>query len=313
MCDYKNKRRYRISNKIWSVIKSLFIKRIMAFKKVSEQLLGILEHNVLEGEREWLLLKLKQIIGEKSTRDLYMTYSLIPSKITLTTSLSLQLADADLKAYLKLQEANIQQISRIYLLVRVLEENSEFFTPKVANIIQVADTGELETFLKFLVLLPNPEEYKNQAVEALRTNIATVFNAITMHNPYPALYFNDQQWNQMYLKAAFMQQDLRGILSVDERANKDLARIISDYAHERWAASRDIDPYFWRPAAAFLEDGLLPDMERLFKSDNVLERKVASLCCVASESKQAKSLLLKHPEFVSQIESGELSWENLEK
>ncbi|GGW33087.1 EboA domain-containing protein [Arenibacter certesii] len=285
----------------------------MAFKKVSEQLSVILENNVQEIEREWLFSKLDQIVSEKSTRDLYMTYSLIPSKITKNNSLTLEISDDDLKSYLELQKANIQQIARIYLLVRVLEENSEFFTPKVANIIQVSDTGELETFLKFLVFLPNPSEYKHQAVEALRTNIATVFNAITMHNPYPALYFNDQQWNQMYLKAAFMQQDLTGILSVDERANKDLARIISDYAHERWAASREIDPYFWRPAAAFLEDGLLPDMERLFKSENVLERKVASLCCAASNSDRAKDLLEKHPEFSDQIASGTLSWQNLEK
>ncbi|WP_086477266.1 MULTISPECIES: EboA domain-containing protein [Arenibacter] len=285
----------------------------MAFKEVSEQLLTLLEINVQQEERTWLLSKLDQIIKERSTRDLYLTYSLVPSKITKASSLSLQISDEDLKAYLELQHAHIHQIARIYLLVRVLEENAEFFTPKVANIIQVADTGELETFLKFLVLLPNPEEYQHQAVEALRTNIATVFNAIAMHNPYPALYFNDQQWNQMYLKAAFMQQDLRGMLSVDKRANKDLARIISDYAHERWAASRAVDPYFWRPVAPFLEEGLLPDMERLMQSDNVLERKVASLCCASSNWEQAKELLQKYPEFVAQINSGELDWDNLEE
>lgn len=283
----------------------------MSFKKVSEQLSVLLGNNVKDVEMEWLFAKIDQIIKDRSTRDLYMTYSLIPSKINTTGAISIKIPDLELKKYLEVQGANIQQIARIYLLVRILEENADFFTPKVANIIQVADTSELETFLKFLVLLPNPSEYRNQAVEALRTNIATIFNAITMYNPYPALYFNDQQWNQMYLKAAFMQQDLLGILSVDERANKDLARIISDYAHERWAASREIDPYFWRPVAGFLEEGLIQDMERLFKSENSMERKAASLCCYASESDQAKALLVTYSEFRGAMESGALSWDRL--
>lgn len=283
----------------------------MSFKKVSEQLSSLLECNTQEVEMEWLLSKLGHIIKEESTKDLYLTYSLIPSKIKSTNTLSLEKVDSELKEYLELQNADIHQIARIYLLVRVLEENADFFTAKVANIIQIADTGELETFLKFLVLLPDPSRFRQQAVDALRTNISRVFNAITLHNPYPALFFNDQQWNQMYLKAAFMQQDLRGIVSVDQRANKDLARIISDYAHERWAASREVDPCFWRPCASFLEDGLLLDMERLLQSKNVLERMAASLCCCASQSDQAKSLLAKHPEFVNLIASGQLSWERL--
>lgn len=283
----------------------------MSFTNVGEQLSSLLENNLTDGEYQWLSSKLDQVIKGESTKDLYLTYSLIPSKIGAVDSLSMEIADRELKEYLQRQEATIWQLARIFLLVRVLEEKPEFFRPKVANIIQVADTGELETFLKFLVLLPEPEHYKFQAVEALRTNIGTVFNAVAMHNPYPALYFNDQQWNQMYLKAAFMQQDLSGLLSVDQRANRDLVRIISDYAHERWAASRDIDPLFWRPVSRFLDGQIIGDMERLFGSDNILERKSAALCCHASPFPEAKALLAKYPELERAVESGELTWETL--
>lgn len=283
----------------------------MSFKKVGEQLSALLKSNLTDGEYQWLFSKLDQIISSESVKELYLTYSLIPSKIRIVDSLSMEIPDRELKEYLQRQKATLQQVARIFLLVRVLEEKPEFFKSKVANIIQVADTGELETFLKFLILLPDPQDYKFQAVEALRTNIGTVFNAVSMHNPYPALYFNDQQWNQMYLKAAFMQQDLMGILSVDQRANKDLVRIISDYAHERWAASREIDPYFWRPVAPFLDEHLIDDMERLFRSDNVLERRSAALCCHASPFPGAKALLNKYPELKQAVESGKLIWENL--
>jgi len=285
----------------------------MLFKNIGSQLLKILEDNVDIENRQWLLSKIEGIVETESTKDLYLTYSLVPTKIRSDRELSLLLEDMELKAYLEVQGANLQQMARIYLLYKVLEAKEDFFRAKVANIIEVADKGELETFLKFLVLLPHPENYKVQAVEALRTNISTVFDAIALNNPYPALYFNEQQWNQMYLKAAFMQQNLNKIVQVEKRANKELTRIISDYAHERWAASREIDPCFWRPVGNFMDEKLLKDMKRLFASDNMSEKKAAALCCFHSNSDEAKALLVDFPELVKGIENGGITWQNIKE
>ncbi len=283
----------------------------MELTKIDQELQSLLSSNLDSGIDSWLHEKLEQIISSSSTKDLYMTYSLLASKIDSSVILNLSEDTDEVTQYLKTQHATTLQVARIYLLIKVLKANGDFFVPKVANLIQVADTGELETFLKYLVLLPNAENYKQTAVEALRTNIATIFEAISMQNPYPAKYFNDQQWNQMFLKAAFMQLDLSTILSIDERANKDLARIISDYAHERWAASREIEPLFWRPVAAFLDENLLQDMERLFASDNPVENKVAALCCYNSEEPKAKELLAKHPKLKAQVENKTITWKNI--
>lgn len=285
----------------------------MLFENIGSQLLKILEDNVDNENIQWLFSKIEGIVETESTKDLYLTYSLVPAKMKTEKDLSLILVDKELKAYLEVQQATLQQIGRIYLLYKVLEAKEDFFKAKVANIIEVADKSELETFLKFLVLLPHPENFKFQAVEALRTNIATVFDAIALNNPYPALYFNEQQWNQMYLKAAFMQQNLNDIVQVDKRANKELTRIISDYAHERWAASREIDPSFWRPVSNFMDEKLLKDMKRLFSSDNQVERKAASLCCYYSNSSRAKALLAEFPELSKGIENGTITWENLKE
>tara|TARA_R110002049_G_scaffold94181_5_gene232272 strand:- start:91 stop:948 length:858 start_codon:yes stop_codon:yes gene_type:complete len=285
----------------------------MLFENIGSQLLKILKDNVDNENIHWLFSKIEGIVETESTKDLYLTYSLVPAKLKTEKDLSLLMVDKDLKAYLEVQQATLQQIGRIYLLFKVLEAKEDFFKAKVANIIEVADKSELETFLKFLVLLPHPENFKFQAVEALRTNIATVFDAIALNNPYPALYFNEQQWNQMYLKAAFMQQNLNDIVQVDKRANKELARIISDYAHERWAASREIDPSFWRPVSNFLDEKLLKDMKRLFSSDNQVERKAASLCCYNSNSSRAKALLAEFPELSKGIENGTITWENIKE
>ncbi|BAO75274.1 EboA domain-containing protein [Winogradskyella sp. PG-2] len=277
----------------------------------ANHLLHILKSNSSDENVLWLNSKIDFINSELSTKDLYVTYSLIGTKFKNTGDLKIDLNHQELSSYLKLQNASITEIARIYLLKSVLVFNSTFFKDKVSNIIQLADTSELETFLKFLILLPNPEDYKYVAVEALRTNIASVFNAISAHNPYPALYFNPQQWNQMFLKAAFIESDLTTFNNIDGRANKDLARIISDYAHERWAAGRTIDPYFWRPVSNFIEGPIVDDLQRLFTSDNITENKVAAICCFNSSNSNAKQMLENYPTYIEQLKEKKLTWGTL--
>lgn len=278
-----------------------------------KQLSKILGDSLSEDTLTWVENKLDLIIKSKSAKELYLSYSLIAGKIDPAKKPRIQGINQELKEYLIAQNADLLQLARIYLLIRVLEADIAYFSTKVANLIQVSDTGELETFLKFLILLPNAGDYKQVGVEALRTNIGIIFDAIALNNPYPSIYFNDQQWNQMYLKAAFMQRNLGEIVDVEKRANGDLARIISDYAHERWAASRDIDPMFWRPVTRFLEGNLLQDMDQLFKSKDKMENLAAALCCYYSQQPQAIKLLDKYPHLKEKVASKAVTWENLKK
>lgn len=274
------------------------------------QLKNVIEASIAQPVITWLETKTEKIIAEDSSKELYLTYSILASKLSVEEE-PVYSEENNLTKYLKDRKANQLEIGRLYLLVRVLEAKEAFFVNPVLNIIQIADKEELITFLKYLILLPGAERFKPSAVEALRTNIATVFDAIAMNNPYPQLYFNDQEWNQMYLKAVFIQRKLEDIIGVDERANKDLARIISDYAHERWAASRTIEPYFWRPVAKFLDETLLADMERLLKSRNVAENRVAALCCYYSDNPLAKTLMLNYPVLQHQITANKINWDTL--
>lgn len=279
--------------------------------QVSEQIKGALVSQSNADAILWLDEKTSKLETDKNVRDLYMSYSLLASKFDKNIPLKFKGEVSGALSYLDSHNANLLEAARIYLLAKVLEIDDEFYGPKVANIIQVADTTELETFLKFLMLLSKPETYKSTAVEALRTNISVIFDAITLNNPYPAKYFNDQQWNQMYLKAAFMERDLSQIQSVDERANADLARIISDYAHERWAASRKIDPMFWRPVSRFLNQTLLNDMRRLLGSEDLYENRAGALSCYYSENKEALKLLEGHEDLKKEIEINKLTWNTL--
>ena len=89
-----------------------------------------------------------------------------------------------------------------------------------------------------------------------------------------------------------------------------LSRIISDYAHERWAASRKIDPEIWRPVTDFLNEILLKDMNQLFNSKNSLENNAAALCCFYSKNPIAIAKLNKHPNLKIKIKNGQLTWRN---
>src|SRR5690606_32848684 len=283
----------------------------MLFQNVSNDLKKVIDYNKDIELSEWLEAKIDHIIHAKSTKDLYLVYSLLASKIDKNKAFLMPNEDSVTFQYLYSHHANYLEMARIYMLARVLESDTDFFASKVSNIIQIADTTELETFLKYLVLLPNPETFKHVAVDALRTNITPVFDAISLNNPYPSLYFNDKQWNQMYLKAAFMQRDLSTIVDIDKRANKELARIISDFAHERWAASRDIIPYFWRPVGKFIDDNLLEDMKKLFGSPNEKEQMAAALCCAVSDNEEAKALLNQNTILKQKVDQHLISWDAL--
>ncbi len=285
----------------------------MQFLDTAKELHNIVARNVPSDTLSWLEEKQQVIVSEPSGRELYTVYSLLSGKVAVAQPVEYPSEATQLTTYLEKQNADILQLARIGLLVSLLQTNPSIFGPKVANLIQVADTGELVTFLKFLILLPEPERYKIAAVEALRTNIATVFDAIALENPYPAEYFNEHQWNQMYLKAAFMQRDLSRIEQVDERANEDLARIISDYAHERWSASREVDPLFWRPVTKFIGDALLKDMEHLLKSNSKAENYAAALCCFQSGNTEAAALLAKYPELAEHVANQSINWTNLKE
>ncbi|MDF0717518.1 EboA domain-containing protein [Muricauda sp. 334s03] len=279
-------------------------------KTSKDYLSDILKLNIKEPEFQWLTGTVAKISESKSKRDLYISYSLCTSKIHDEPITDFGTSDFEWKDYLETQQASTLELSRIFMLSSVLEAQDEFLKA-VQQLIQIADKTELETFLKYLVLLPNPNNFKFAAVEALRTNIATVFNAISQYNPYPSRYFSTAEWNQMYLKSAFMQQDLKKIPEVDKMANKDLARIISDYAHERWAASRGVDPMFWRPVSNFMEDKLVDDIERLFKSDEEREQKAATLVCFCSDADSAKKLLDTYNTHLPKVEQGDITWKNL--
>ena len=166
-----------------------------------------------------------------------------------------------------------------------------------------------------LPLYPDPELLEAQAAEGVRSNMRAVFEAVAHRNPFPRERFDENRWNQMVVKALFIGSTMQPVQGLDGRANPALAKILCDYAHERWAAGRPIAPELWRCVGPFAQGAALADLKRAAEAaaedEDEPSRKAAALALAASPAPEAKASLAALGEFASAIESGRLSWESL--
>jgi hypothetical protein len=102
------------------------------------------------------------------------------------------------------------------------------------------DTRERQAVLRTLALLPDPSRFVPLGVEACRTSVQPVFEAIACENPFPARHFPESSFNQMILKAIFIGVAVGRILGLEARITPELRRMAADYASERQAAGRSV-------------------------------------------------------------------------
>jgi hypothetical protein len=115
----------------------------------------------------------------------------------------------------------------------------------------------------------------------------------------------------MVLKALFVGSQLWPIVGLDRRANPELARMLSDYAHERWSAGRPVSPELWRCVGPHASGALLKDLERVLQQGTEPERKAAALALRASPDPAAAGLLQREPVLAAAAASGAITWEQL--
>jgi hypothetical protein len=116
------------------------------------------------------------------------------------------------------------------------------------------ENRERQAVLRALPLLPRPERFLRIAVDACRSSVQPVFEAIACENGYPAAYFPELNFNQMILKALFVGLALERVVGLAGRVTPTLVRMATDYASERRAAGRpvpiDIERFITRSRSA---------------------------------------------------------------
>ncbi len=259
----------------------------------------------LEGE----LTKLEQ--GRQ--RDLDTVFGLAPRKLG---RIDLELSAEDLSVARKTRAGfdprfwTIDEAARILALLEFAAAGARF-TDAFTELCRTAEVGEAVALYRGLPLYPEPAALEWQVGEGLRTSMRAIFEAIAHRSPFPKENFSEDRWNHMVLKALFIDSTLAPIQGLDERANPTLARILSDYAHERWAAGRPVTPELWRCLGPFAEGILLDDLERLASSEEGHERRAAALALSASPDTRASAVLKRLPDEARLVKTGSLSWESL--
>ena len=127
-----------------------------------------------------------------------------------------------------------------FLLARADSRTSEEFAGDATACYEMGDAREQQSWLRAVLLLPAPERFLPLVVDACRTNILPVFEAVACENPYPSRYFPDRNFNQLVMKALFNGVRLDRIVGLAARANSELARMATDFAAERRAAGRPV-------------------------------------------------------------------------
>jgi hypothetical protein len=132
--------------------------------------------------------------------------------------------------------------ARALLLIdwRTSSRTADAFVADALACFEQGDAREQQSWLRAIALWPEAKAFLPAAIEACRTNIIPVFEALACENPYPAAHFPDRNFNQMVLKAMFNSIALARIVGLRDRRNDELSRMARDYAAERTAAGRTV-------------------------------------------------------------------------
>jgi hypothetical protein len=272
-----------------------------------------LQERLAPAQLTWLETELAKLAAGRA-RDLEILFGLLPRRLGKA---DLQLAPPDLAAAASARPGwdprgwTVDEAARILALLEFAAAAPDRFVDAFMQLCRTAEVSEAVALYRGLPLYPSPEKLEWQAGEGLRTSMRSVFEAIAHRSPYPKETFSEERWNHMVLKALFIGSPLAPIQGLDERRNPTLARILADYAHERWAAGRPVTPELWRCIGPFAEGDLIDDLARVAKSAEGAERRAAALALSVSPDRRAPALLEALPAETTLLKTGSLSWDNL--
>lgn len=206
------------------------------------------------------------------------------------------------------------QFARKALLLTLAEQPQETYLATLEKLIGSADIREAIVLFSTFPELPHPDDLLVHAREATRSNVVDIFDAIALDNTYPRDHFPEEAWNQLVLKSLFIGRPLHRMTGLEERANPTLAAQISNLAHERWSAGRQLNPEAWRCCQTFLDNPqVLADLQSLAtRSEN--ERRALALVSSHSTSNAEKLATIQSTiiePYSKGIKSGQLTWTSL--
>jgi hypothetical protein len=232
-------------------------------------------------------------------------------KADLDLSVAEIAAGARLRRGLDASGWSVDQAARILFLLASYDEDGEAFAARLDRLLTHGEVGEHIALLRGLPLYPAPDLLVARAGEGVRSAVQPVFEAVAHANPFPREEFTETQWNHMVLKALFIGSRLAPIQGLDQRRNPDLAVMLSDYAHERWAAARSVSPELWRCVGAFARESDIADLANVLREGSETEQKAAALALAECKLPRARAALASAPALADAVKQGKLTWDDI--
>jgi hypothetical protein len=239
----------------------------------------------------WFREAVDKVVHAADDRALGAAIGLAPRKLG-RADLALTSADgaraADLRPGFDPHDWSIDQLARVALMAASHEGDDAAFATRFDGFCATAEVNELIALARGLPIYPGARLLEPRAREAVRSGMKPVFEAVAHRNPYPREIFAEDPWNHMVVKALFIGSSLWPIQGLDQRANPHLARMLVDFAHERWAAGRTVSPELWRCVAPHADAQGIAALRQAFDAGGDKDRLAVAL---AVERMEAAGLL----------------------
>jgi hypothetical protein len=257
----------------------LFVPSEETLRKARKLLRNWLADRLPAADLHWLDAEAKAIGAEEPAKRLYMAFSgacghagAAPLALSAAERAA---ADRARPGWMPGEWTAVAAARTLLLLHRSAFARERWLT-EVRALFDHADLGEAVALHQALPLLPHPEAHVDRCAEGVRSNMSDVFRAVAHRNPFPAENLPEPAWNQMVLKALFIEVGLADVLFLDERSNPALARMLCDYAHERWAAGRPVSPELWRCVGPHADEAGLKDLEKALDEGDAATKAAAA-------------------------------------
>jgi hypothetical protein len=267
--------------------------------KITAKIFEIITKNASEKELEWVDSKIK------SPASLSVAFVATPRFISKKLLQNLEVIEE-----ITLTNWSLDRLVRVFFLLILEEKTSEIdFRNSINTLFETAEINESVALYSALPFFKNPENWLLKATDAVRSNIGDVFDSLAFNNPYPSKYFPELAWNQLVLKCIFNDKSINNIIGLKDRFNQNLADTFIDFAHERWAAGREVPVEAWQIIEPFLEEKYIADIEHLFKSNSEKNQIAAYILCNNTQIPQLNSLLKKYHIELMPFSQKTLKWD----
>ncbi|WP_209332109.1 EboA domain-containing protein [Lunatimonas salinarum] len=282
--------------------------------RITAYLLENLQQQTPSGATEWLQAQAVKIAGADKASPLFIAFGqasrYFPKEAFALTPEAAASAKKLRKDW-RPETWDQLKAARAYLVLHLNASDADWWMAQLSRLFETGDMYELEALYAALCILPHQGRLAQRASEGLRSNISTVFDAVALNNPFPSEQLNEMAWNQLVLKAIFLQRPLYQIIGSDSRNNANLADTLLDAVRERWSANRSVMPELWRYVGPFIDESNFYLIEKLFAQGSTLELQAGMLALTVSNYPPAQELMGRHPEIRRQIESGEVTWDSV--